>query len=187
MKIYITGISGFLSINLVRHLLAKGYDDIAGIDLVDFDYPERDRINFKQGDIRSIQDLRESMKGADVVVHTAAALPLYTPEEIYSTDIEGTRNVIERAKEILADLEQDRHGEAEHHFSPPRASGKGRAPSKKAATSSSQLSLFSERPHPVVQKLKNLDVNSLTPLEALNKLAELIKKARRDRPSGLSG
>lgn len=99
MKIYITGISGFLSINLVRHLLAKGYDDIAGIDLIDFDYPERDRIDFKQGDIRNKEDLRESMKGADVVVHTAAALPLYTPEEIYSTDIEGTRNVIEQAKE----------------------------------------------------------------------------------------
>ena len=39
MRIYITGISGFLSINLVRYLLAHGYTDIAGIDLVDFDYP----------------------------------------------------------------------------------------------------------------------------------------------------
>ena len=99
MKIYITGISGFLSINLVRHLLANGYDDIAGIDLVDFDYPERDRISFLQGDIRSKADLRQSMRGADVVVHTAAALPLYSPEDIYSTDIEGTRNVLEQARE----------------------------------------------------------------------------------------
>lgn len=99
MKIYITGISGFLSINLVRHLLANGYDDIAGIDLVDFDYPEKGQINFLKGDIRNKDDLRQSMRGADVVVHTAAALPLYTPEEIYSTDIEGTRNVLEQARE----------------------------------------------------------------------------------------
>ena len=99
MKIYITGISGFLSINLVRHLLAKGYHQIAGIDLVDFDYPERDRIVFLQSDIRNLQDLRASMKDADVVIHTAAALPLYPPDEIYSTDIEGTRNVIEQARE----------------------------------------------------------------------------------------
>ena len=83
MKIYITGISGFLSINLVRYLLARGYKDISGIDLVDFDYPERDKINFLQGDIRDKKALELSMKGADIVIHTAAALPLYTPEDIY--------------------------------------------------------------------------------------------------------
>jgi len=99
MKIYITGISGFLSINLVRYLLANGYDRIAGIDLVDFDYPERNKIDFLQGDIRHSQDLHKSMKGTDIVIHTAAALPLYTPEEIYSTDIEGTRNVLQQALE----------------------------------------------------------------------------------------
>lgn len=99
MKIYITGISGFLSINVVRHLLDNGYDQIAGIDLVDFDYPERDKIDFLQGDIRNKEDLKKSMKGADIVIHTAAALPLYTPEEIYSTDVEGTRNLLEQAME----------------------------------------------------------------------------------------
>lgn len=98
MKIYITGISGFLSINLVRYLLARGYDQLAGIDLVDFDYPERDKIDFLQGDIRNKADLENSMRGADIVIHTAAALPLYTPEDIYSTDIEGTRNVLEQAR-----------------------------------------------------------------------------------------
>jgi len=99
MKVYITGISGFLSINLVRYLLENGITQIAGIDLVDFDYPERDKIEFLQGDIRNKEDLKKSMQGADVVVHTAAALPLYSPEDIYSTDIIGTRNVLEQAKE----------------------------------------------------------------------------------------
>lgn len=98
MRVYITGISGFLSINLVRYLLAHGVTDIAGIDLVDFDYPERDKIDFLQGDIRNKEDLKKSMKGADIVIHTAAALPLYTPEDIYTTDIVGTRNVLEQAK-----------------------------------------------------------------------------------------
>ena len=37
------------------------------------------------------------MRGADIVIHTAAALPLYTPEDIRSTDIAGTRNVCEAA------------------------------------------------------------------------------------------
>ena len=97
MKIYITGISGFLSINLVRFLLDHGYSDISGIDLVNFEYPERDKIEFLQGDIRNKQDLEKSMKGADIVIHTAAALPLYSPEDIYTTDIVGTRNVLEQS------------------------------------------------------------------------------------------
>jgi nucleoside-diphosphate-sugar epimerase len=97
MNIFITGISGFLSINLVRYLLNKGYTDISGIDLVDFDYPERDKIKFLQGDIRHRDEVKSIIQGADVVIHTAAALPLYTPEEIYSTDVEGTRIVLEEA------------------------------------------------------------------------------------------
>jgi nucleoside-diphosphate-sugar epimerase len=99
MKIYITGISGFLSINLVRYLLERGYDQLAGIDLVDFAYPEKDKIQFLQGDIRRVEDVRESMAGSDIVIHTAAALPLYPPEDIYSTEVEGTRIVLQQAME----------------------------------------------------------------------------------------
>lgn len=99
MKIYITGISGFLSINLVRYLLAQGYDQISGIDLVDFSYPEHDKITFLQGDIRDREAVKQSMQGADIVIHTAAALPLYSPEEIYTTDVEGTRILLEQARE----------------------------------------------------------------------------------------
>lgn len=97
MNIYITGISGFLGINLVRYLLLHNYANISGIDLVDFSYPERDRITFLQGDIRDALAVKASMKSADIVIHAAAALPLYPEEDIYSTQIDGTRNLLQQA------------------------------------------------------------------------------------------
>lgn len=98
-RVCITGGSGFLGINLTRFLLDKGYD-VTTIDIEPFDYPEKDRITSVLCDIRDPQKLQESMNGCDIVVHCAAALPLYTPEDIYSTDVEGTRNVLQAAKNL---------------------------------------------------------------------------------------
>jgi len=93
----ITGGSGFLGINLIRYLLKKGYN-IVSLDLIPFDYSDvKDRISWIKGDIRNKKDVSMAMKGVDIVVHCAAALPLYSKEDIYSTDIDGTRNVIEEA------------------------------------------------------------------------------------------
>jgi nucleoside-diphosphate-sugar epimerase len=95
-KVFITGGSGFLGINLIRYLLERGYA-IVSFDVLPFDYPEKDRVVTVQGDIRDRKAVDEAMKGVDLVVHAAAALPLYTPEEIYTTDVEGTRTVLDVA------------------------------------------------------------------------------------------
>ena len=39
------------------------------------------------------------MDGVDLVVHTAAALPLYSARDIYTTDVEGTRTVLDVARQ----------------------------------------------------------------------------------------
>jgi nucleoside-diphosphate-sugar epimerase len=92
----ITGGAGFLGINLIRYLLNKGHT-IVSLDIAAFDYPERDRVKIIKGDIRKKEDVDRALEGVDIVVHTAAALPLYKKEDIISTDIDGIRIVLQAA------------------------------------------------------------------------------------------
>jgi DNA mismatch repair protein MutS len=73
--------------------------------------------------------------------------------------------VVARAREILSTLE------GEHRMVP------GAPPS--ASRDPGQLALFGDpqRPDPMVEELKLLDVNTLTPLEALNRLADFKRRA----------
>jgi len=98
MNFLITGGAGFLGINLVRYLFSKGHQ-IASLDIVQFDYKDmNDKIEIFTGDIRDKAIVVKAVKGRDIIVHSAAALPLYKPEDIFSTDVDGTRNMLEAAK-----------------------------------------------------------------------------------------
>jgi DNA mismatch repair protein MutS len=77
-------------------------------------------------------------------------------------------NVVNRAEEILHDLEQS------------GAAGPRRLldlESKRGKVAARQVSLFAEV-HPAVEALRKMDVNNLTPLDALNRLYELQKLAQ---------
>ncbi len=95
-RVLVTGGSGFLGINLIRSLLARGWE-ITSLDVAPFRYPEVDRITALSGDIRKRADVDRAMDGVETVVHTAAALPLYPAADIYSTEVEGTWNVMRAA------------------------------------------------------------------------------------------
>ena len=92
----LTGGAGFLGINLSRYLLARQHD-VVTLDIADFDYPERAQITEITADIRDRAAVDQAMAGIDCVVHAAAALPLYPADEIFSTDVDGTRNVLDSA------------------------------------------------------------------------------------------
>ncbi|MBL8162195.1 MAG: NAD-dependent epimerase/dehydratase family protein [Anaerolineae bacterium] len=92
----ITGGAGFLGINLVRYLLSRGHK-VTSLDIADFEYPERGQITEIKGDIRDRATVDRAMQGINIVIHTAAALPLYSEADIFSTDIDGTRNMIDSA------------------------------------------------------------------------------------------
>ncbi len=97
-KYLITGGAGFLGINLIRYLIERGHT-VTSYDIADFDYPERDdpKVTVITADVRDRAVVDRAMEGVDVVVHCAAALPLYPKEEIYTTDITGTGNVVDSA------------------------------------------------------------------------------------------
>ncbi len=78
------------------------------------------------------------------------------------------RELIERATEILQALEENSVKEPEFVA---RAK-------KRKMPAPQQLFLFADKPNPVIEELKQLDPDSLSPLEALMKLKELRDKAR---------
>jgi nucleoside-diphosphate-sugar epimerase len=95
-SILVTGGAGFLGINLCRHLLDRGYR-VRSMDIADFVYPERGQIDAMLADIRDPAAVDRAMTGMDMVVHCAAALPLASKEEIQSTDVGGTKTLLESA------------------------------------------------------------------------------------------
>jgi DNA mismatch repair protein MutS len=73
--------------------------------------------------------------------------------------------VIDRAREVLA----------EHEFAEQRLTDQ-LASDELQPRPPSQLTIFTALSQPVVERLRELDLNNLTPLEALNLLAELKKE-----------
>lgn len=92
----VTGGSGFLGINFIRYVLARGHK-VRSLDLVEFDYPEKDKIEAVIGDIRDVATVEKVMQGIDLVVHCAAALPLYPEKDILSTEVDGTKILLSSA------------------------------------------------------------------------------------------
>lgn len=97
--VLVTGGAGFLGINLLRYLDERGFK-LVSLDFAEFDYPDlRDKIRVIKGDTRNRRDVERAMEGVNLVVHTAAALPLYSARDIYTTDVEGTRTVLDVARQ----------------------------------------------------------------------------------------
>ncbi len=97
--------------------------------------------------------------------------------------------VITRAREVLANLEQaefDETGEPVVSHKERRGDGEaGRFGEKSSianagqgeAAKEQQLGLFAARDAKLVREIAEMDLNAMTPLEAMNKLAEIKKKA----------
>lgn len=99
MKVLITGGAGFFGINLIRYLLGNNFEPVS-LDTAEFDYPDvKSKIKIVTGDIRNEKDVLEAIEGCDIVIHSAMALPLYEEKEIMTTGVDGTKLLLEIAKQ----------------------------------------------------------------------------------------
>jgi len=100
MKVLITGGAGFLGLHLARRFLKADWQ-VSLLDIAPFPEEEyKGKYRLIRADIRERKELSAAIKGQDVVVHTAAALPLWSRADIMSTNIGGTRNVLDLSRKL---------------------------------------------------------------------------------------
>lgn len=112
-KVLVTGADGFIGSHLTEMLLEKGYSVKAFTFYNSFNnwgwldtLPKNklSEINIFNGDIRDPNGVREAMRSIDMVFHLAAliAIPFsyHSPDSYVDTNIKGTLNVLQAAKEL---------------------------------------------------------------------------------------
>ena len=104
MKIVITGGAGFLGYHLAAYCAEHGAVPVI-VDIATADpreYPPH--TEFHVGDVRDPAAVACALEQAGAhelvaaVVHAAAALPLWRPADIWSTNLDGTRTVLQAAR-----------------------------------------------------------------------------------------
>ena len=102
MKCFVTGATGFLGSHVARQLLSGGAElrllvrPTSRIDNI-ADLPAERVL----GDLRDAQSLRSGMSGCEFVFHVAADYRLWARngQELYDSNVEGTRNVLVAARD----------------------------------------------------------------------------------------
>lgn len=115
-KVLVTGADGFIGSHLTEELVKKGYSVKAFVYYNSFNsWGWLDTLSSEimrnveifQGDVRDPNGVREAMKGCKAVFHLAAliAIPFsyHSPDTYVDTNIKGTLNVLQAARELDLD------------------------------------------------------------------------------------
>ena len=102
MLAFVTGATGFVGSHVARALAAQGADlrllVRSGSDLRNIQELQAERV---MGDLRDAVSLKKAVAGCDVVFHVAADYRLWVrdPDEMYRSNVEGTKAILEAARE----------------------------------------------------------------------------------------
>ncbi len=105
MKVIVTGGAGFLGYHLGQRINElTEYKNSVFFDIAPFPPGEyHPEINTIYGDVRDPKQMDEIIAGSDVVIHCAAALPLWKKKDIFETNVDGMRNVCESCLKFNVD------------------------------------------------------------------------------------
>jgi dihydroflavonol-4-reductase len=102
MLAFLTGATGFVGSHVARALVAQGADlrllIRSSSDLSNIQELRAERV---VGDLRDAASLKKAVAGCDVIFHVAADYRLWVrdPEQMYRSNVEGTKAILEAARE----------------------------------------------------------------------------------------
>ncbi len=112
-KILVTGADGFIGSHLVEELVRRGYETKALVQYNSFgtwgwldhcDSDVKGHFEVSAGDIRDAYSIKTIMSDCDSVIHLAALIAIpysyLAPEMYIDTNIKGTLNVLQAAREL---------------------------------------------------------------------------------------
>lgn len=106
MRVLVTGASGFLGSHVAEQLSEQGHSVVALV---------RRSSNTKHlsslrglelatGSVEDIGSVRAAMKGVDAVIHSAGLVKARDEAEFHATNVKGTENLLDAAREIAPNL-----------------------------------------------------------------------------------
>lgn len=106
-QIFITGGAGFIANIIIQNLIENNkiivYDNFSRDTLTNSGYLNHSNLKIIKGDVLDYNNVLESMKGSDIVIHAAAVAGIDTvkksPTRTMKVNMIGTANVLEAAKE----------------------------------------------------------------------------------------
>ena len=107
-RVLVTGGAGFISSNVIRHLLANTSYEVVSLDSLTYagnlenlaDVLDHERLSFVHGDIRDVSLVADLVEGVDVIVNAAAESHVEKSieegaSEFVTTNVEGTQILLD--------------------------------------------------------------------------------------------